>query len=193
MRSAGILALLFTLLLISAVIAQAAAPVCQTCGVKIVGPAVTLKADKTYSYNCVVCALIDAERHPDGVITARSPNGQTVTLTRKGTAWTASPAGAVVFSTGGHDANCQQHYPVFTDRGQAAAYAKKHPAAQGRIIALTDTAAVVEAARPQMPAQATCPVMKSTFKPTTKNTWTIRDGKTYYFCCPSCKKQFNHS
>ena len=41
-----------------------------------------------------------------------------------------------------------------------------------------------------LPESATCPVMKSTFKPDASTTHAEYKGKTYYFCCPGCDKKF---
>ena len=44
-----------------------------------------------------------------------------------------------------------------------------------------------------MPAPGTpahCPVMKNDFKVTADTTFSVYKGKTYVFCCPGCKPQF---
>jgi YHS domain-containing protein len=44
-----------------------------------------------------------------------------------------------------------------------------------------------------MPASGTpahCPVMKNDFKVTADSTFSVYKGKTYVFCCPGCKPQF---
>ena len=35
-----------------------------------------------------------------------------------------------------------------------------------------------------------CPVMKTWFVPNEKSDRYVYEGKTYYFCCPGCKPQF---
>ena len=55
----------------------------------------------------------------------------------------------------------------------------------------TDTAVTAGGpAAENLPAKATCPVMKAEFKPTAATKTAVYKGKTYYFCCPGCDKKF---
>lgn len=51
-------------------------------------------------------------------------------------------------------------------------------------------AAPAAASGEPLPESATCPVMKTTFKPDASTTRTEYNGKAYYFCCPGCDKKF---
>ncbi|MBI5527278.1 MAG: YHS domain-containing protein [Deltaproteobacteria bacterium] len=52
------------------------------------------------------------------------------------------------------------------------------------------TTGAAPAQTPPLPASAVCPVAKETFPPTAETATAEYDGKTYYFCCPSCKGEF---
>ena len=46
-----------------------------------------------------------------------------------------------------------------------------------------------------MPAPGTdafCPVMKHEFKVAANSPFSVHEGKTYVFCCPSCKEPFEN-
>ena len=47
------------------------------------------------------------------------------------------------------------------------------------------------AVQPAVPDSARCPVTGEDFKVTAETLRSTLDGKTYYFCCPSCKMQFD--
>jgi len=171
----------------------------QTCaeGGKPVGKSpVTFKGGgKTLSYRCLHCALTANQTGAEGVITTHSAiSGKLVTLTRKAGKWSALPTEAVALSLPETGGDCSTRHLAFSNTAEFSSYLKSHPklaAAKPKALSLTDVTAIIDAGRPPLPAQATCPVMHETFKPTKDTLYSIKNGKTYYFCCPDCKKQFD--
>jgi YHS domain-containing protein len=47
------------------------------------------------------------------------------------------------------------------------------------------------AASPKAPAKVKCAVMGDEFVPNAKSLKSSYKGKTYYFCCPGCKPEFD--
>jgi YHS domain-containing protein len=78
--------------------------------------------------------------------------------------------------------------------------AKAEPAAAPAPAAPTPTAAKAEPAAdhppsafqsmPKLGTKAYCPVSKETFTVTAKTQSAVYKGKTYVFCCPDCKPEF---
>ncbi len=128
---------------------------CPYCKLKVVqdtkeqdNEVVLAYGNKKIEYRCVMCAVADAKtKYKSRDLTILAPStikGKKVTITKKGDAWTASPATAVfVYNKGNHD-KCQELYRAAIDNDAAMAWMTKKGLKEAKHLSLKD---MVEASK----------------------------------------------
>jgi hypothetical protein len=101
--------------------------------------------NKRIEYRCVMCAIAQAKtKYKDKDLTIIAPStvkGKPVTITKKGSEWTASPAGAMfVFQKGNHS-ECQDLYRAALTHEAAVAWANKKNYKQAQHLSLKELVA----------------------------------------------------